>query len=76
MSLINVIFERLEILFHSFKKRKKKKLFRHFNALGRHATFGDKIYVKNNDSCTPSVQLSYNIHSQGVGPTVYGAHPL
>jgi hypothetical protein len=30
----------------------------------------------NNDSCTPSVQQSYNTPSQGVGPTVYGAHPL
>jgi hypothetical protein len=34
------------------------------------------VCFKNNDSCTPSVQQSYNTHSQGVGPTVYGAHPL
>jgi len=27
----------------------------------------------NNDSCTPSVQQSYNTPSQGVGPTMYGA---
>jgi len=31
---------------------------------------------KNNDYCTPSVQQSYNTPSQGVGPTVYGTHPL
>jgi hypothetical protein len=34
------------------------------------------ILTPNNDSCTLSVQQSYNTPLQGVGPTVYGAHPL